>query len=195
MRSPLTGFFCLLALTVGACSPTVDYNGPLQSARTSTVTLVQITNDSVGGITADTVYGQKSIAAALPGLTTEGIQTAEENRTEWAIAAFNSDGFQVLQVFKGKNGKVRAVHGVTHHLQGPNGERIGMAFHEIGLGRMNCRIGKGLWRGMAICHAKNARNVDLVFAIPQYQGPFDQLPPDIELQDSILQRIIWTPNS
>lgn len=55
-----------------------------------------------------------------------------EDRTEWAIGAFNSDGFQVLQIFKRSNGKVREVHGVTHHLEGPNGERIGMTFSEIG---------------------------------------------------------------
>ncbi len=195
MRAPLSGFVCLLGLVLTACSPTVDTGGPVQGAHTSNITLVQITNDSVGGITADTAYGQKSIAAALPGFTTEGVQTAVENNTEWAIAAFNSDGFQVLQAFKGKNGKVRAVHGVTHHLKGPNGERIGMTFHDIGLASSDCRIAQNLWRGMAICQARNAPNVKLVFAIPQYDGPWDRLPPDIQLQDSELQRILWTPKS
>ena len=131
MRAPLSGLVCLLGLVLTACSPTVDTGGPVQGAHTSNITLIQITNDSVGGITADTAYGQKSIAAALPGFTTEGVQTAVENNTEWAIAAFNSDGFQVLQVFKGSNGKIRTVHGVTHHLAGPNGERIGMTFSDI----------------------------------------------------------------
>ncbi|WP_417669374.1 DUF1131 family protein [Roseibium sp.] len=196
MRLPLSGFFAsLLALLGSACSPALDYEGPVQIARTSNVTLVQITNDSVGGITPETTYGSKAIEAALPGFTTEGIQTAEENRTEWALAAFNSDGFQVLQVFKGKGGKVRTVHGVTHHLQGPNGERIGNTFYEIGLGRNDCRVGRNLWRGMAICKAKNAPNVELVFAIPQFQGPFDELAPDIALQDATLQRIVWTPRA
>ncbi|MBD8874773.1 DUF1131 family protein [Roseibium polysiphoniae] len=195
MRSPLLGFACLLGLLAAACSPTVDYDGPVQIARTSNVTLVQINDDTVGGITAETTYGEKSIAAALPGFTTEGVQTAVEDTTEWAIAAFNSDGFQVLQVFKGKGGKVRTVHGVTHHLQGPNGERIGMTFSEIGSASADCRVGRNLWRGMAICKSKGHKNVELVYAIPGYQGPFDRLPPSKELFDAQLQRIVWTPRS
>jgi Protein of unknown function (DUF1131) len=188
----------LLAALVAACSPTADYNGSGTSGRlvqTSNVTLVQITEDNVGGINGETSYGKNAIEAALPGFTTEGIQTAVENNTEWALAAFNTDGFQVLQIFKGQNGKVRSVHGVTYHLQGPNGERIGMTFSDVGTARADCRAGKNLWRGMAICNSNGHPNVELVYAIPGYQGPFDQLPPSNDLFDAELQRILWTPKT
>jgi len=185
----------LFGLLLAACSPSANFDGPVRVARTSNVTLVQISPDSVGGITAETRYGQKAIEAALPGFTTEGIQTAVEDRTEWALAAFNSDGFQVLQAFKGKDGKIRTVHGVTHHLQGPNGERIGMTFAEVGTRRGDCRIGRNLWRGMAICKAKGTKNVELVYAIPQFDGPFNKLPPNEQLRTALIQRILWTPNS
>ncbi|MBO6509133.1 MAG: DUF1131 domain-containing protein, partial [Roseibium sp.] len=66
----------LLGVVVTACSPTADYDGAGTSARLSSVTLVKITEDHVGGITKETSYGQKAIEAALPGFTTEGIQTA-----------------------------------------------------------------------------------------------------------------------
>lgn len=193
MRLPLKHLVCVFALIVSACSPTFESGGPVVVDRTSNVTLVQITEDSVGGITSDTKYGTKAISVALPGFTTDGIQTAVENKTEWAIAAFNSDGFQVLQVFKGANGNIRTVHGVTHHLKGPNGERIGMTFDEVGTRRGNCRVGKNLWRGMAICKAKGTSNVELVYAIPQYNGPFDRLAPASELRGASIQRILWTP--
>ncbi|PVB61033.1 DUF1131 family protein [Labrenzia sp. 011] len=196
MRTRAAGFACLLALTGAACTPTSDFDGTSgRLVRTSDLTLVQITEDNVGGITGETPYSSKAIEAALPGFTTEGIQTAEENTTEWALAAFNSDGFQVLQIFKGKNGKIRAVHGVTHHLQGPNGERIGMTFGEVGTARTDCRVGKNLWRGMAICKSEGHSNVELVYAIPGYQGPFDRLPVSNELFDAELQRILWTPKT
>lgn len=195
MRQPLILAVSLLTLFISACSPTVDYTGPVQVAQTSDITLVEISRDGVGGINADTRYGTKSIEAALPGFTTEGIQTAEENETEWAIGAFNSDGFQVLQIFKGNDGKVRAVHGVTHHLKGPNGERIGMTFAEVGTSRSDCRAGQNLWRGMAICKAKGVPNVELVYAIPQFTGPFDRLAPESELRKASLQRILWFPQA
>ncbi|MTI42605.1 uncharacterized protein DUF1131 [Roseibium hamelinense] len=195
MRPLLVPILCAVSFFAAACSPTFDDQEPLGFARTSDVTLVQITEDSVGGITKDMSYSNSSVEAALPGFTADGIQTAVEDTTEWAIAAFNSDGFQVLQVFKGKDGKVRTVHGVTHHLQGPNGERIGMTFSEVGTRRGDCRVGRNLWRGMAICKAKGARNVELVYAIPQYDGPFDQLPPNEELRGAMIQRILWTPEA
>ena len=196
MRFPASGLALLAALAVSACSPTADYDGSSNRIiSTSSVTLVRFTDDGVGGITRETPYSSKAIEAALPGFTTDGIQSANENSTEWATAVFNTDGFQVLQVFKGKDGKIRTVHGVTHHLQGPNGERIGMTFSEIGSARSDCRVGKNLWRGMAICKSEGHPSVELVYAIPGYQGPFDQLPPAKELFDAQLQRILWTPGA
>lgn len=195
MRLPLVACLVVSAFLTVACSPTMDVEAPVTAVRTSNVTLLQITDDRVGGITKETAYAPKEIEASLPGFTTEGIQTAVENKTEWALAAFNTDGFQVLQVFKGQDGKVRTVHGVTHHLQGPNGERIGMTFAEIGSARADCRVGKNLWRGMAICRSQGHPNVDLVYAIPGYTGPFHELPPAQELFDAQLQRILWTPKT
>ncbi|NVK34907.1 MAG: DUF1131 family protein [Rhodobacteraceae bacterium] len=199
MRFTASGLVCLFGLLLASCSPSVDYSGDLGSSSASgpkrDTSLLQITDSGVGGITVDTTYGPKSIAAVMPGYTTDGIQSAVETTTEWATVVFNADGFQVLQAFKAKNGKVREVHGVSPFLQGPNGERIDMSFDQIGLSRRNCRVGKALWRGMAICQAKNTSNVELVFAIPQYQGPFDRLPPDDELRQATLQRILWTPNA
>ncbi|GGB50290.1 hypothetical protein GCM10011316_23010 [Roseibium aquae] len=195
MRFSVAGSFLGLCLLAGACSPSSDLETPASSFRTSNLTLIQIDDDHVGGINAETAYGPKSIEAALPGFTTEGIQSAVEDNTQWALAAFNSDGFQVLQIFKGPNGRIGAVHGVTHHLAGPNGERIGMTFSEIGTAAADCRVGRNLWRGMAICTSEGHPNIELVYAIPGYQGPFDRLPPAKELFDAELQRILWTPKT
>lgn len=192
MRSALPLICCILAAFVAACSPTFEDTGPVIVARTSNVTLVQISEAGVGNLNGQTAYSAKAIQAALPGFTTEGLQSATENKTEWAIGAFNSDGFQVLQVFKGVDGKIREVHGVTHHLQGPNGERIGMTFAEVGSRRGDCRVGRNLWRGMAICKSRGADRVTLVYAISQYTGPFDRLPPSDQLSKAMIQRIIWT---
>lgn len=192
-----------LATLLPACTQTSNFVETTSSVtsvvpaavRTSNVTLVQITGQGVGGINAATPYSSKAIQAALPGFTTDSIQTAVETTTENAIGAFNSDGFQVLQIFKSGDGRIRTVHGVTHHLSGPNGERIGMTFAEVGTRRSDCRIGKELWRGMAICSARGVANVQLVYAIPQFTGPWDQLPPDNQLRGAAIQRILWTPAS
>ncbi|WP_186394207.1 DUF1131 family protein [Stappia sp. TSB10GB4] len=183
---------CLLLPLLAACSPSADLD-TVSSVRTQPGPQVRITEAGAGGINAGTPYSAKAIAAALPGFTTEGFQAATEDNTEWAIGAYNAQGFQVLHFYKGSDGKLREMHGVTHHLQGPNGERIGMSFAEIGTARSDCRVGRNLWRGMAICKARGASNITLVYAIPQYPGPFDQLAPGDQLREAVLQRIIWTP--
>ncbi len=78
MRLTAIGFACLFALTGAACAPTADLDGTSgRLVRTSNITLVQIAEDHVGGITGETQYGQKAIEAALPGFTTEGIQNRQ----------------------------------------------------------------------------------------------------------------------
>ncbi len=155
-------------------------------------TLMTISGQSAGPIDGKTPYSAKAIEQAMPGFTTDTINAAVEDRTVWTLAAF-SNGMQVAHIYKGRGGKVGSVHGVTHHLAGPNGERIGMTFGRIGLPRSDCRVGRNLWRGMAICKASTATNVKLVFAVPKYAGPFNQLPPPELLRDATLHRIVWTP--
>ena len=154
--------------------------------------ILSITDAGISGLTPETGYGPKAIGAALPGFTIETIQTAGENDTQWTYAAFR-DGMQMVQIFKGQNGKIGVVHGVGDAIAGPNGERLGMTFGQAHLPRRACRVGKNLWRGMAICKAANTEKVSLVFAISEYRGPFDQLPSSSDLQGATLQRILWTP--
>ncbi len=156
--------------------------------------IMQVTDQGVGGLQAETGYGPKAIGTALPGYNIETIQTAGENGTQWTYAAF-LDGLQMVQVFKGSGGKIGVVHGVGDAIAGPNGERLGMTFAQSGLPRSACRVGKNLWRGMAICKAKNTKSVSLVFAISGYAGPFDRLPASKELGGATLQRILWSPAS
>lgn len=154
--------------------------------------VLAITDAGVGGLTPETGYGPKAIGQAMPSYEIETIQTAGESDTQWTYAAF-LDGLQMLQIFKGTGGKIGVVHGVGDAVAGPNGERLGMTFAQARLPRSSCRVGKDLWRGMAICQAANTRKVSLVFAIAQYGGPFDRLPSPNDLKGATLQRILWTP--
>lgn len=155
-------------------------------------TLLSITEAGAGPINQRTPFSTKAIEAALPGFTANRIRTAVELNTVWTIAAF-SNGKQVIQVFRGGGGTVGEVHGVTQHLIGPAGERIGMTFKQIGPQSADCRVGTNLWRGMAICPSRGAANVALVFAVAKYEGPYDRLPPEDLLNDATLQRIVWKP--
>ena len=186
----LAGLF-VLSLPLAGCGGSIGGLMDSSSAPPPKAVLM-VTDAGIAGLTREVGYGPKAIGAALPGFQIETIQTAGENGTQWTYAAF-LDGLQMVQIFKGSGGKIGVVHGVGDAMSGPNGERLGMSFAQVRLPRSACRVGKNLWRGMAICKAANTQSVSLVFAISGYQGPFDRLPSSSELDGATLQRILWTP--
>lgn len=185
----------LTVAALGACAAllagcVVGPPEPLTDDKVSGSTWLVMTDDGIGPVRSGTPYREDTLALVAPGADIRSIQTAKENGTEWTHAAFIDD-VQAVQFFKGPGGTVGEVHGVTQHLAGPNGERIGMTMNQARVSRSDCRAGESLWRGMAVCHARGAPHIELVFAIPQYDGPFDKLPSSEDLQRAELQRIVW----
>lgn len=179
-------FACLLTcLVLTACVAT-----DLPPDIVSDATYATITDRGVGSISGDTPYSSDALAAVLPGAEIRTIQTATEDGVTSTLAAF-ANGVQVVQFYRGSGGTVGAIHGVTQHLSGPNGERIGMSMRQAAVSRSSCRAGRNLWRGMAVCPAVRTDHVTLVFSIPGYQGPFDGLPSAQDLENAELQRIVW----
>jgi hypothetical protein len=95
----------------------------------------------------------------------------------------------------GSGGRIQQIHGVTHHVVGPAGERPGMSFRETGTDPSTCRIGTDLWLGMAICRSRGAANVTLTFSFQGEAAMSTSLPTGSALAEGMLQRIIWTPAS
>ncbi|WP_202913304.1 DUF1131 family protein [Acuticoccus sediminis] len=153
-----------------------------------------MTDDGIGTLRTGTPFREDAMSVVAPNAEIRSIQTANETRTEWTQAAFIGE-VQAVQFFKGPNNTIGEIHGVSQHLIGPNGERIGMTMAQARVSRRDCRNGESLWRGMAVCKARGAPHIQLVFSIPQYDGPFDELPSSEDLQRAELQRIVWHAKS
>lgn len=188
MKPFVRGACLALSVLVAGCAASIDETAVVVPSQT----YLEITEAAAGPLTPSTGYSAAAIQAAMPGYSAVPITAGLESRTVAALGVF-TDGIQVLQVHRGPGGRIGAVHGVTPRLTGPNGERIGQTFGELRLRRGSCRVGRDLWRGMALCTARGADNVTLVLAISQYQGPYDRLAPDGELENAVLQRIVWEP--
>ena len=163
---------------------------PLSSDKVSTSTWLVMTDDGIGPVRSGTPYREAEMAQVAPGAEIRTIQTANETDTAWVQAAFMGE-VQAVQFFKGPGNTVGEMHGVAQHLAGPNGERIGMTMAQARVTRRDCRAGTSLWVGMAVCKARGAPHIELVFSIPQYDGPFDVLPSADDLKNAELQRIVW----
>lgn len=190
--SALVAAFALASVLAGCVAggpPTEGITGGVSSD-----TWLVITEKGAGSVHSGTPYNEGALAGVAPGADIRSIQTAKESRTAWTHAAFIGET-QAVQFFKGSSNTVSEMHGVSQHLKGPNGERIGMTLSQAGVRRRDCRNGRDLWMGMAVCKARGTRNVELVFAIPQYEGPFDRLAPDQDLKRAELQRIVWHAQS
>jgi hypothetical protein len=204
MRRTTVAGLAASAITAGlvaACSgPTGDgfRAGPSAPAFQATGdTFLQITAQGAGPISAATPYASKAILAQMPGYTTGNVTIGLENTTTDATVLFKEaygGRIQVLHIL-GSGGRIQQIHGVTHHVVGPAGERPGMSLAETGTDPSSCRIGTNLWLGMAICRSRGAANVTLTFSFQGEAAMTSSLPPRDVLATGMLQRIIWTPPS
>ncbi len=204
MRRTTVAGLAASAITAGlvaACSgPTGDgfRAGPSTPAFQATGdTFLQIIAQGAGPISAATPYASKAILAQMPGYTTGNVTIGLENTTTDATVLFKEaygGRIQVLHIL-GSGGRIQQIHGVTHHVVGPAGERPGMSLAETGTDPSTCRIGTNLWLGMAICRSRGAANVTLTFSFQGEAAMTTSLPPRNVLATGMLQRIIWTPPS
>ena len=195
--STLRSIFLPAALVAGlglaGCETQMD---GLDKQTASVETFLQITAAGAGPLGPDTRYDAKSIEAAMPGYTTGSVLIGLEGGTTNATVLFRKiygGQVQALQILPGQGGKIGQIHGVTHHVAGPAGERPGMTFRQAGVDAATCRIGTGLWLGMAICASRGAPNVQLTFSFKGEAAMAKELPPAGVLATGELQRIIWTP--
>jgi len=191
---------CVLP-SLWACAPTADgFRAPSSSApafQATSDTFLQITARGAGPIDASTPYSAKAITAQLPGYSTGTVTIGLETSTPTATVLFKEaygGRIQVLHIL-GEGNRITQIHGVTHHVVGPAGERPGMTFRETGTDPSTCRIGTDLWLGMAICRSRGAPNVVLTFSFQGEAAMATQLPRREILDTGLLQRIIWTPPS
>lgn len=160
-------------------------------------TFLQITAAGAGPIGATTPFDSKAILRSLPGYTTGHVTIGLETTTTDALVLFKEaygGRIQVLHIL-GSGNRITQIHGVTHHVVGPAGERPGMSFREAGTDPSTCRIGTDLWLGMAICRSRGAPNVTLTYSFQGEAAMTATLPSRAVLDTGMLQRIIWTPPS
>lgn len=179
----------LLSLAVAGCSAALPAE-PVTDARVSSATWLVMTDSGIGPVTSGAAFDTVVMAQVVSGSEIRTVDAARESGATRAPAAF-VEGQQAIQFFRGDDNTVGEMHGVSQHLAGPNGERIGMTMGQAGVRSGDCRVGKAEWRGMAVCKARRSDRIELVFAIPEFDGPFDSLPGDEQLAAAELQRIVW----
>ena len=182
---------------IAGCAPTEGLRGGPAGFQATDDAFLQITARGAGPIGATTPYASKAITAQMPGYSTGSVTIGLETTTTAAMVLFKDaygGRIQVLHIL-GSGDRIAQIHGVTHHVVGPAGERIGMSFREAGVDPSTCRIGTELWLGMAICKSRGAANVTLTFSFQGEAAMATQLPSRQVLDTGMLQRIIWTPPS
>lgn len=180
----------LTSFLLAGCLATERATAPASEAIPVAFT---IRAEAAGPITAATPYSAAALRQLFPGERVEVTQTADEGGVVSALTVFH-EGLQVFLVLPERGGRtIRAVHGAGLAVAGPEGQRLGATFAEIGVKRAACRVGTGPWAGMAICRSPRTPNVQLVFDNGGWTGPLSELPPANVLGTAMLQRIVWLP--
>lgn len=155
----------------------------------------RITDQQAGPIVPGTSYSAAALRQLFPNERIDVIATADEDGVVNALTVFD-DGLQVMMAIPAPGGRaIKAVHGSGLAVAGPNGERLGMTFRQIGVDRSACRVGTNAWAGMAVCRSRGASNVFLVFDNGGWNGPPNELAPAATLAQGQLQRIVWVPSA
>lgn len=192
MRVPVMVFrlLAVLALLPGLAACV----GSEQPSATSVIPVsYTITAETAGPITPDTPYSAATLRKLFPNERIDVISTADEDGVVNALTVF-SDGLQVMMIIPSSGSKsIKAVHGSGLAVAGPNGERLGMTFKQAGMNRGDCEVGTGPWLGMAVCPARGASNIRLVFDNGGWDGSPNELAPASSLANGKLQRIVWVP--
>jgi hypothetical protein len=182
-----------VALALAGCESGLDL---FDQPRAATETFVQITDKGAGALDANVPYNAAAISARLPGFTADRVLVGLERATATILVLFKEaygGRVQALQIVPGEQGRIAEIHGVTHHVVGPGGERPGMTLRQTRADPATCRPAEGLWVGMAICRSRAAPNVALAFSFRGPAAASPTLPDATTLSEGELQRIIWTP--
>jgi len=154
--------------------------------------MLRITDDGVGGITAQTPYTPEAVSAALGGLPVKATKIYFEDIAVPALEA-TRDGKRVLLAFRHPAGtrvvwaRVYAPDSVTS-----TGVAVGMLMSRIydHLPNLQCRNGLKQQSGLVFCPAPGLGNVRFAFRC-NYATPDDSLPPASVLARCPLASITW----
>lgn len=183
----------LAALGLTACAGEPTSRLPYAPIAPTAENHFQITTDQAGPVTGAIPFSKSGLQKLFPGKDIETIRLATDAKTFYGFVVFE-DGLQVMAAEPDAgNRTIVAIHGLGPAVAGPNGETIGMPFSAAGISRRSCKVGKNLWAGMAICTARGASNISLVFFDGSWGAPTGSLPPSDKLAIGQLQRIVWTP--
>jgi hypothetical protein len=173
---------------VAACGVGGDFEAPVPVQATA-IPGIALSETGLGLVDQSTAFSSNAISVALNGTRVERVNATSDGRVISQLAAFGPSGLQFAR-FEGSSGRVSSIQVVSEEVQGPSGVRVGMSYRQAGGNSMNCEEGSGSWRQMAVCR-RSGSAVTLLFSVPLWRE--GRMPRGNELNDAILNRMIWEP--
>ena len=199
---PLAAGLLVAAVALAACGSEPEASAEAPSAETAEAPpgLLALTPEGVGGITGEMPFDPGFLRATLPdGWVVEvgqiEIPAPDTTQTADTLQVFYAfyDGLIVLEVYPDARGeRVGRVDATGEGVIGPGDRRVGATFSAIGGPSMTCEPGADELEGRAVCAPVSGSAIRYVFAHGAAAPP-GQLPPEGDLADAMLERMIWEP--
>ncbi|MBV6658158.1 MAG: DUF1131 family protein [Devosiaceae bacterium] len=180
----------LLLAGLSACSG-IGENDRITTAsvQPTTVPGLTLSETGVGLVDQSTSFSARAISEALSGARVETVNATDDGRVVSQLAAFGPSGLQMAR-FRGAGGRVTSIQVVSEDVPGPGGARVGMSYRQTGGNAMECEEGSGSWTQMAVCQRLGSA-ITYVYSVPLWTE--GRMPRGNELNDAILNRMIWEP--
>lgn len=181
---------CVLPLALTGCSTLGAVNWSAANPMTWFGSSLEVTEEGVGDVTADTAMDEAAIGEALGDdyRIRSGMRT-ENGAIVRYYEALKDD--KVALVINGEAGTVSRIDVLDSDIPAATGEEIGLPFsdlYERAYG--NCEKATGDDSNGVICKAKGSQHISYIFT-GDWTGPDGLMPPDDALKTWTLHKIIW----
>lgn len=181
---------CALALALSGCSTLSSVNWSAALPWNWFGSSIEVSEQGVGGITANTALDEKAINDALNDSyhLRSGMKTNKGNIVRY-FEALKDD--KVALVVNGENGTVSEVGILDSSIATDKGVKTGTAFsalYDKAFG--NCATATGDDVKGVECKAPGSAHISYVFT-GDWHGPEGLMPPDDALKTWTLHKIIW----
>ncbi|WP_318358345.1 RpoE-regulated lipoprotein [Enterobacter sp.] len=180
----------VLPLALTGCSTLSSVNWSAANPMSWFGSSTEVTEEGVGGLTAETALEEAAINDALDGeyRLRSGMKTANGAVVRY-YEALKDD--KVALVINGEEGKVSRVDVMDRDITTATGEEIGLPFSDLyDKAYGNCEKATGDDNNGVICKAKGSQHISYLFT-GEWSGPEGLMPADDALKTWTLSKIIW----
>lgn len=192
-------FLALAGALLAACGPQSTSPGETQEAPAPAPKpavvgpiLITFTEQGAGEINGATAMDVRQLGGLFPESKVQRAPPSGGNQTP-TITVRREDGLELDLQSAAGSPTVGRIFGRAGPVTGPQGEKIGASWTEMGFQAETCVRGSGEMTASLVCYRQGAPRLGYVFGLPGFTGPANAVPElDFLTDNARLTTFMWS---